>query len=289
MPELLWSPLLTMSDLHTPLTVSRRRFVLGASAVGLGVLLTEGMVLAPRRLTVTRHTLGGAEDASGSIRLAVLTDLHLKRITSFHRKLARAVSEARPDVLLLVGDTVHDPAGLPVLADLLALLPGEARRFATLGNWEYWGEVDQGALRRVYAGGDTVLLVNEGVRLSPRAALYGVDDLVAGTPDLGALPPADQRPDTVILSHCPGFRDRLTGPEATRISAVLSGHTHGGQVALAGWAPIRPPGSGRYVSGWYHGGDAPDLFVSRGLGTSVVPVRLGASPELAIVDWRPRP
>lgn len=276
-----------MPEPRSTSTVSRRRFVLGAGALGLGSLLTEGILLAPHRLTVTRHTLGRAEEGSDPIRLAVLTDLHLKRIGSFHERLAGALVEARPDVLLFVGDSVDDPDALPVLADLLALLPPAPLRFATLGNWEYWGGIDLQALRRVYEAGNTGLLVNEGVRLSPRAALYAVDDAVAGSPHLRALAPVGERSDTLLLSHCPEFRDHLGGEAAAKISAVVSGHTHGGQVAVAGWAPILPPGSGGYVSGWYRGGGLPDLFVSRGLGTSMVPVRLGAAPELAILDWYP--
>jgi predicted MPP superfamily phosphohydrolase len=114
-----------------------------------------------------------------------------------------------------------------------------------------------------------------------------VDDSVAGRPDLAALPPSGERPATLLLSHCPELRDRLRGESGRGIAAVISGHTHGGQVAVAGWAPILPAGSAGYVSGWYRDDGLPDLFVSRGLGTSVVPVRLGAPPELAIIDWYP--
>jgi predicted MPP superfamily phosphohydrolase len=265
----------------------RRALLLGAGALGLGALVAEGVILAPRRLTVSHHTVGDEAGGPDPVRLAVLTDLHLGRVGGFQRELATAVEEAGPDVLLFVGDSVDDPAALPILAEFLALLPPGPRRFATLGNWEYWGGVDLTALRRTYEAGGTDLLVNEGVRLSPGAALYAVDDPLAGSPDLGALPPAPERPDTLLLSHCPVFRDRLTGDRAERISAVISGHTHGGQVAVGRWAPLLPPGSGGYVSGWYRDGPAPDLFVSRGLGTSMVPLRLGAPPELAIVDWYP--
>jgi predicted MPP superfamily phosphohydrolase len=266
---------------------SRRTFVLSAAALCVGALVTEGVLLAPRRLRVSHHTLGNPDHPSKRIRLAVLTDLHLGRLRGFHEELATAVEEARPDILLLVGDSVDDPGALPVLGEFLDLLPLAPLRFATLGNWEYWGGVDLQELRRTYEAGDTALLVNEGIRLSSGAALYAVDDPLAGRPDLGALPPPSERPDTLLLSHCPVYRDRLTGDAARRITAVISGHTHGGQVALAGWAPLLPPGSGGYASGWYRGGNAPDLFVSRGLGTSVVPVRIGALPELAIVDWYP--
>ena len=268
---------------------SRRHFLLAGGTLGLGALLAEGTLLAPRRLTVSRHTLGDGEAGGEQIRFAILADLHLRGIGRLHEELAAAVDAARPDVILFLGDSVDDPDALPILADLLALLPRDTLRFATLGNWEYWGGVDLQALRRVYEAGDTGLLVNEGVPLSPRAALFAVDDAVGGRPDLGHLPSVEERRDTLILSHCPGFRDEVAGAHARRVSAVVSGHTHGGQIALGRWAPVLPPGSGGYVSGWYRGGASPDLFVSRGLGTSVLPVRLGSPPELAILDWMPGP
>jgi predicted MPP superfamily phosphohydrolase len=65
---------------------------------------------------------------------------------------------------------------------------------------------------------------------------------------------------------------------------MLSGHTHGGQIAPFGLAPFRPRGSGRYVSGWYR--DAvPALYVSRGIGTSVIDARYRAVPEVPVFDW----
>lgn len=68
-----------------------------------------------------------------------------------------------------------------------------------------------------------------------------------------------------------------------RFTLCLSGHTHRGQVTFGGWAPFRPVGSGRFVSGFY---DVPGcrLYVSKGLGTSVLPVRWGARAEVAVFD-----
>jgi predicted MPP superfamily phosphohydrolase len=55
-------------------------------------------------------------------------------------------------------------------------------------------------------------------------------------------------------------------------------------VAFLGYAPALPPGSGDYLAGWYRG--APfDVYVSRGVGTSVLPIRFGARPEVAVIDW----
>ena len=68
-----------------------------------------------------------------------------------------------------------------------------------------------------------------------------------------------------------------------KFALCLSGHTHGGQVAFMGWAPLRPAGSGRFVQGFY---EVPGcrLYVSRGVGTSILPIRWGAPPEIAVFD-----
>ena len=97
-----------------------------------------------------------------------------------------------------------------------------------------------------------------------------------------------------LLAHCPEQRDTLTrDPAAQGIvpDLVLSGHTHGRQVKVLGRALALPSGSGRYVEGWYEGdaekggqANAP-LYASRGIGTLLLPIRLGSTPEIAVFDW----
>jgi predicted MPP superfamily phosphohydrolase len=99
-----------------------------------------------------------------------------------------------------------------------------------------------------------------------------------------ALASATRRDHHLVLAHCPAARDALGLPTEHPASLVLSGHTHGGQIAPLGIATWRPTGSGRYVAGWYTDG-GPPLYVSRGVGTSLVPVRIGAAPEMVRIDW----
>ena len=100
-----------------------------------------------------------------------------------------------------------------------------------------------------------------------------------------ALDGAGPLPHHLVLAHCPISRDMLGLPEEHPASLVLSGHTHGGQVAPFGLATILPRGCGRYVAGWYR--DAlPPMYVSRGIGTSLLPIRIGATPELVRLDWQ---
>ncbi|HET6763759.1 MAG TPA: hypothetical protein VFH27_08800, partial [Longimicrobiaceae bacterium] len=167
-------------------------------------------------------------------------------------------------------------------------------------NWEHWCGVDIAHLREMYERHGWRLLVNETAVVESagrRIAVTGLDDL-EGTPDLPralhGIAPADGH---VLIAHSPAWRDRMetdargTGADGAvpgggvdlasyAIDVVLSGHSHGGQVAAFGWAPMLPPGVGRYVRGWFRDMQPP-LFVSRGIGTSVLPVRLGSPPEVA--------
>jgi predicted MPP superfamily phosphohydrolase len=183
---------------------------------------------------------------------------------------------------------VEDPGGLDALSGFLALLPS-VPVLAVMGNWEYWGGIAPRSLSAVLSRWGGLLLVNESRRVPTPAGeilFTGLDDLVAGRPDpTAALRGVAPAPTHVVLAHCAAQRDRLADElhgTPHRPSLVLSGHTHGGQVGLMGLR-FTPRGSGPYVEGWYRQGGIP-LYVSRGVGTSVVPLRIGAPPEVAVFD-----
>ena len=96
------------------------------------------------------------------------------------------------------------------------------------------------------------------------------------------VPPPDLR---IWLAHAPGFVDQLTNVAAPKPALILSGHTHGGQIRLPALPAICPTGSGRFVAGWYRDTVAP-LYVSRGLGTSVIRARLFCPPEITFFTLR---
>lgn len=269
------------------MTVNRRQFLLGTLGLGAAAVGAEGLILGPNRVSLSRHRIGTARDEGHRpLRFILLTDLHLKSIGRREEEVASLVADLEADVLLLVGDSVDRPNALSVLSDFLSLLPRAVPKYATLGNWEYWSGVSLPGLAEVYGDFAGRLLVNESVSVThggASATFVGLDDLVGGKPNLQrAWPDSGSGGEGILLSHCPAVRDLLPGAPA--LTAMLSGHTHGGQVSLWGYAPLRPSGSGRYVSGWYRDG-ALDLYVSRGIGTSVVPIRLGSAPEVAFFEW----
>jgi len=284
--------------------VNRRRFIASSLGAAGALLAADAGLVEPRRLEVTRHDLDPhPHPGRERLTLAQITDLHLKRVGGLHRRIAAEVAAARPDLVLFTGDSVDRPNALTAFREFLALLDPATPKYAILGNWDRWSGIDPAALGEVYARSGGRLLVNETAVHTVRGrrlALTGLDDLIAGRPDLCAAvrdpEPADAR---LLLMHCPEYRDALdrdaapqtiggsliapgAGVQAREFRVMLSGHTHGGQVAILGAAPVLPPGSGRYVRGWFRDAGQVPLYVSRGIGETGLPVRFGSVPELAI-------
>lgn len=284
--------------------MSRRRFLglsaAGTAAAAIGVGGYASLV-EPRRVRFTRHVAKPrTSPAQREVTFAQVTDLHLQHVGGMHRRMAARVNALRPDFVLFTGDAVDRPGKLGELRSLLALFDPRTPKYAILGNWEHWAGVDLDELASLYRAVNCRLLVNDFAihEIGGRSIrLTGLDDLLGGKPDpaRALAGPADADAH-LVLAHCPEHRDRLgptpppvafkqaSPPSATFAGAtlMLSGHTHGGQVNLFGWAPILPQGSGRYVRGWFRDAGQVPMYVSRGIGTSMAPVRLGAPPEVAV-------
>lgn len=259
---------------------------LATLAAGGAALVLARTAITTHRLEVTHHRV--APEGVAPVRVALLTDLHLRRVSAYETRVAEAVTEARPDLMLFAGDVVDHTGELGVLRAFLSLLP-DVPLLATLGNWEIRSNVDIEALRQVYVGNGATLLVNRHARHEAhgRSVLVtGLADGTTGRPNLQhALEGAAPADAHLVLAHSPAYHAMLPAEHLAAYGAplVLSGHTHGGQGRLFGWAPVRPPGSGPYVSGWYHRDGLP-LYVSRGIGTSRIALRVGVRPEVAVFD-----
>ncbi|NDC53354.1 MAG: metallophosphoesterase [Planctomycetia bacterium] len=271
---------------------TRRRLLAGAGLVAAGLptaAAVDGFLVTPGRLQTTDHAIASrSARPDRRLRLLQVSDLHLRHIGRLETRLLDGLHGSRADLLLLTGDMIDRRLDLGRLETFLHELPSAPRRFAILGNWEHWSGVPPEELGRIYERHGVELLVNRSVEIEvagARLRITGLDDLRGGTPDASAaLLGAEPCPNHLLLAHCPLARDVVPLPEAHPADLLLAGHTHGGQVAPWGVALALPEGSGRYVAGWYR--DAgPPMYVSRGIGTSLVPVRLGATPELVRVDW----
>jgi predicted MPP superfamily phosphohydrolase len=272
---------------HYATAVTVRRAVVATIVVVAWTLLVGAYAWLgePGWIEVSHHVVGDPAPGERPFRIVQLADLHFHRIGDRERRVAAAVTAAAPDLLVLGGDLVDRPEDLTVLDAFLALVGRRGATVAVLGNWERWSGVDRGSIVAVLSHRGARLLVNEALRLEhdgKAVAIAGLDDINSGRAEPRAtMAAAAGIANVVAISHSPRVREAWEGPPPT---FLLAAHTHGGQVTFLGYAPARPPGSGAYVSGWYRGPPF-DAYVSRGIGTSILPIRFGARPEVAVFDW----
>jgi predicted MPP superfamily phosphohydrolase len=261
----------------------------------LGALALWTLIIEPQRLIVHRETLtvpGWAPRAP--LKIALAGDLHVGSpwwgIDKL-RRVVRALNEADADVIVLLGDYVIQDVvgGSPVTPEKIAAelraLHAQSGVYAVIGNHDNWldGPRVAAALRNV---GITVL-EDEVVRVPTirgTFTLAGVSDLWTAPHDIGGTLSKVTTDDPVILiTHNPDLFPEVPA----RVALTLAAHTHGGQCnfPLLG-RPVVPSryhqrfAAGHIVEGGRH------LFVTTGVGTSIIPVRFRVVPEIVVLEVR---
>lgn len=268
--------------------MTRRKFIIG----GLGLITTavalDAFWYEKFFIEVNEHFIGEATVSTKNIKLLQISDLHLRTLRQTHIDLVREINAIKPDLILFTGDIIDRNKNLDKLDDFLSLFDPSIQKTAILGNWECW-HVHPLELLKVYDKHNCELIVNHSYKYNfgnTSISISGMDDLVGGRPDFNmAMQSYTPAKYHVVMTHCPLHRDTIQEQmNDIPIDLVLSGHTHGGQVNIFGFAPARPRGSGKYVSGWYKE-SIPHLYVSRGIGTSAFPVRFGSRAEVSIFNF----
>lgn len=261
------------------------------------LLLGWGVLVEPRLPLVNEVEVATAKWPAGAapLRIAVVGDLHVGSPGNGPDNLARVVdrtSAARPDLILLVGDYVIDNVVGGRFVAPEALVPALSRLsaprgvFAVLGNHDWW--LDGARVRRALEAAGIAVLENQAVPVpaaDPLFWLAGLADDMTRTPLPG--PTVAQVPagmPVVAMAHDPvTFLDM---PD--RVALTVAGHTHGGQVYVPfhGMLTAIPGRSPRRLAYGHIREQGRDLYVTAGIGTSILPLRLNMPPEIAIVTLR---
>jgi predicted MPP superfamily phosphohydrolase len=261
----------------------RRALAAAAAAVGVYATLIE-----PRRLVTTHLTLAlpNWPPARNGYRVGFLSDFHAGAPFAGQKEIARAVerlNEEQPDVAVLGGDFIdaHVIWGGRLAPELIARELGQlqAPTFGVLGNhdWKQAGARMWSALRD--AG---IEMLENRAAETDGVYIAGLADMRTRRPDLpGTLAEVPAGAPVILLAHDPDVFPLVPG----RVALTLAGHTHGGQVAVPLIRrPFIPSRYGeRYVRGHIVEEDR-HLYVTSGLGTSGIPVRLLAPPEVVVLE-----
>jgi predicted MPP superfamily phosphohydrolase len=273
-------------------SITRRSFLVGASAAGLS-LAAYGGTHARHEIEVTHRTLRVRDlpDAFVGFRFVQLSDIHLEEYTEawFLKRAVDLINQLNPELVLITGDFVsRGPASdkyawraAGTAAEVLEGLKAP-QRYACLGNHDVG--VGAGHVIAPLAAHGTPMLIDSYIpieRGSDYFWLCGSDDAGTRDPDLNlAVPDAPSAP-VILMCHEPDYVDHvIRHPRFPWIDAMLSGHTHGGQVRLPVLGPlILPPMGKKYIEGSFRFGDM-ELYVNRGLGTVGLPLRLNCPAEI---------
>lgn len=288
-----------------PARISRRRLLLGAAGlVGISPAAAGAYAagIEPRSLVVTRYAPNPpAWPADRKLSITVIADLHAGSpdMTLTHvRRVVETANLLRSDVIVLLGDytasyvIANTKVPYRDWAAELAQLSAPLGTWAILGNHDWWNDLPD--VRQALADAHIPVLENNAVMLGGegrRFWLAGLGDQIAfrigrhrfrGVDDLPATLAEVRTDDPVLLLvHEPDIFPNVP----SRVALTLAGHTHGGQIRVPLIWPAFVPSQygGRFAYG-HIVEQGRHLIVSGGLGTSVIPARLGVPPEIVRID-----
>jgi hypothetical protein len=272
------------------MAVSRNKFrrPFFVAVIVVFALLAYAWQIEPRRIGVTRLRLPDAlARALGNERVVYIADLHVMRGWIQERPLLATLAALDPDYLLVGGDLVWYEGDVDRTLELLKRLHARKGVFAVLGDSDYNGRVRNCAYchvpetRELRHDLPVRVLRNEAVELAGgKVRLVGLDVEERG----GWAPTVDRwldgREPTIVLTHFPYALPVIASRGA---DLVLAADTHGGQIAAPRWmirllfGPLRE----HFLYGWFHERSTP-MFVTRGIGESIVPLRFGRPPEVVL-------
>jgi predicted MPP superfamily phosphohydrolase len=212
-----------------------------------------------------------------SLLVAHVTDLHTDGLGTIELKLIDSIRSNRPDIIFITGDIATPSGTAKGYEDVLSKLKAPLGAYFVQGNWEYWEPIRE--LRHILKKTNIVDLTNKKIHIKDDLWLVGLDDDLAGLPDIEAYKKIPDNSKILSIFHSPVLFESISN----KTNLAFAGHSHGGQVRLPVIGSLwTPKGTGKYDSGWYKERQA-KMYVSRGIGNSILPIRFNCKPEVAYI------
>ncbi len=218
-----------------------------------------------------------------------ISDLHNACFGRNNKKLIDGIDSLAPDMVVITGDIVDsNHTNISTAINFVDKVAKKYPVYYVTGNHEYWlNEAERKELFTGIEDAGAVILDNESISLNTdmgAMTLIGLDDnnLHDGTLH-SMIDECKENELTVVLAHEPQYIDQYGNAGA---DLVLTGHAHGGQMILPFIGPLIAPDQGflpKYTAGQFERNNT-TMYISRGLGNSVIPVRLFNYPEIVCVE-----
>ena len=246
-----------------------------------------GLFIEPN-LLIVRHYKIKNESLKGT-KIVFATDFHLKQNEYKKlRKIIKKINAQNADIVLLGGDYVNGQVYQKTLhPKTIARETGNIKSkygvFSVLGNHDFWLDGNKIKSELQKYGIQVLSNQNKSIKLKNNQKLYiaGVEDLSTGNPDMKKALKNTSSP-VILISHSPDVFPEVP----SSVLLTLAGHTHGGQIVLPFYGPVFVPSEfgKKYVSGLIEENNK-KMIVSKGIGTSILPVRFGCIPEIVVVEF----
>ena len=274
--------------------IHRRQFLMRIFSFGSLGLLASYPIFIERyivRTNIYRVTVPNLPPNFSGLRIVHLSDLHYGFLVPlwFIQHVIDRSNQLKPDLIVCTGDYVHEKNSTtqidqvwPILSQLTAPLGV----YSVLGNHDHWADTDRSHYWLKRTGQDLRHKVVRIEREGQHFWLAGAGDFWEDHRNLDSL--LDKVPDRdcrIILAHNPDTADT---EYSSRVDLMIAGHTHGGQVMIPFvGTPVLPVRNKDYSSGLKHSPRGCKVFISKGIGWAVYPVRFNCFPEIAVLELVP--
>ena len=266
--------------------ITKRAILLHVLALTGVIVFCYGYFIEPYCIEVTTIPIKTSKLSNATFRVVQFSDLHCDKRPLNENQTVKIINDLKPDIIVFTGDAINRPSALPQFKEVMKSLNAPLGKFAVYGNWEtrhlpgldYYSQTGFKVL-----DGDIVPLekYNDTITIS---GLSCDTHKSAGN----MLNKLSQENYNIFLFH---FSDLIESLDGFKVDLYLSGHTHGGQVALPFYGALITLSKfgKKYESGKYTVGNT-TLYVNRGLGMDGYPVkiRLFARPEITVCDIGPK-
>jgi hypothetical protein len=253
------------------------------------IFYTYARFIEPVLLTVQYENIYSDSLSDKNIKIIQFSDTHISEFFDVDnlKKTVNKINNENPHIVIFTGDLIdqynkyEDRDNIHEIGEVLSEINAPLGKYAIYGNHDYGGGAEN-VYRQIMADGGFELLVNEKANIEEyNINIIGMDDSIFGTFDKEIIVSyLDEDCFNIILSHEPDVAEHFLEYNA---DLFVCGHSHGGQVNLP-FINYTPPLAQRYVRGMYAIDNyrQTKIYVNVGLGTSKIPMRFMAAPELTV-------